>query len=258
MPEPALPGAAHAGDDTVSRSAGHLPQVGEVLVVCAHPDDESFGLGAVLGALSDQGTTARVLCFTHGEASTLGETGRSLGEVRADELAGAAAVLGVEEVTLLGYADGHLGEVPLDELAQKVEEASGSAEILLVFDEGGITGHPDHCAATAAALLAARRRRLPVLAWAVPEQVASTLNAEHGTSFLGRRDDEVDLVVAADRHRQRQAITCHASQSVDNPVLWRRLELSGATESLRWLLPPPGVEETTAHTADSPGFDGRA
>jgi mycothiol S-conjugate amidase len=72
----------------VSRSAGYQP---EVLAVCAHPDAESFGLGA----LSDQGTTARVLCFTHGEASTLGETRRSLGEVRAGELAGAAAALGV-------------------------------------------------------------------------------------------------------------------------------------------------------------------
>ncbi|MHB1790121.1 MAG: PIG-L family deacetylase, partial [Acidimicrobiales bacterium] len=70
----------------MSRSADRLPQVGEVLAVCAHPDDESFGLGAVVGALSDQATTARVLCFTHGEASTLGETGRSLGVARADEL----------------------------------------------------------------------------------------------------------------------------------------------------------------------------
>ena len=92
----------------------------------------------------------------------------------------------------------------------------------------------------------------------MPEQVARTLNAEHGTSFVGRRDAEVDLVVAVDRHRQRQAIACHASQSVDNPVLWRRLELSDASESLRWLRPPPGVEETPEHTADSPGFDGRA
>ena len=136
--------------------------------------------------------------------------------------------------------------------------SSPSAEILVVFDEGGITGHPDHRAATAAALLAAAHRQLPVLAWAVPEQVARTLNAEHGTSFVGRRDNEVDFVITIDRHRQRQAIACHASQSVDNPVLWRRLELSGAFESLRWLQPPPGVAETPEHTADNPGFDDRA
>ncbi len=77
------PVAAPSGQNSRSRSAGHLPQVSRVLAVCAHPDDESFGLGAVLGALSDRGATTRVLCFTHGEASTLGETGRPLDEVRA-------------------------------------------------------------------------------------------------------------------------------------------------------------------------------
>ena len=251
------PGAALSGQDSRSRSAGHLPQVSRVLAVCAHPDDESFGLGAVLGALSDRGATTRVLCFTHGEASTLGETSRPLDEVRAEELSAAAVFLGVDEVTLLDYPDGHLEEVPLEELAQKVNEAVGPAEILLVFDEGGITGHPDHCAATAAALLAARRDELPVLAWAVPEHVASVLNAEFGTSFLGRGDSEVDLVVTVDRGRQRQAIACHVSQSTDNPVLWRRLELLGSTESLRWLRLPVGFAGVREHVAPaSPDSDG--
>src|SRR5664279_5751237 len=40
------------------------------------------------------------------------------------------------------------------------------AGALLVFDEGGITGHPDHRQATAAALFAAEREDLTVLAWA--------------------------------------------------------------------------------------------
>ena len=257
MPERARDGAAHAGEPGV-RSVDRLPQLGEALAVCAHPDDESFGLGAVLGALSDQGTRVRVLCFTRGEASTLGETRLLLGEIRAGELAAAAAVLGVEEVTLLKYADGHLGDVPVEELAQRVDEATGSARVLVVFDEGGISGHPDHRAATAAALLAADRRELSVLAWVVPDRVADTLNAEHGTSFVGRSDVDVDYAVEVDRQRQRQAIACHASQSADNHVLWRRLELSGAFESLRWLRPPPWTAVTTGQTVDSTGFEGGA
>jgi len=47
---------------------------GPALAVIAHPDDESFGLGAVLAALSGAGAQVRVLCFTRGEASTLGTT----------------------------------------------------------------------------------------------------------------------------------------------------------------------------------------
>jgi len=31
----------------------HLPRYRDVTAVCAHPDDESFGLGAILAALHD-------------------------------------------------------------------------------------------------------------------------------------------------------------------------------------------------------------
>jgi LmbE family N-acetylglucosaminyl deacetylase len=112
------------------------------------------------------------------------------------------------------------------------------ADILLVFDEGGITGHPDHCRATEAAVAAARELELPVLAWVLPERVASALNAEFGAGFIGRSDSELDFLVSVDRARQRRAISQHVSQATDNPVLRRRLELQGDQEAFRWLLAP--------------------
>ena len=229
---------------SVSERAGaSLPKVGELLVVCAHPDDESFGLGGVLGAFVDQGARVRVLCFTHGEASTL-EEGVALGERRAAELEAAADTLGIHGARLHTYPDGRLAAVALEELVARIAEEAGYAELLLAFDVGGITAHPDHIRATEAALAFGTDRRLPVLGWALPEEVAAQLNAELGTSFVGRRPDEIDLVVAVDRARQRTAIACHASQSTNNPVLWRRLELLGDTEHLRWLLPPPKARTT--------------
>ncbi len=228
---------AHAGVSAVSGTSAVLPAAGEVLVVCAHPDDESFGLGGVLGLYGEQGTVVRVLCFTHGEASTLGASPGSLAELRAKELDAAARVLGVAAVTLHGYPDGQLGEVGLDELAALVDEEAAGADLLLAFDEGGITGHPDHVRATQAALGASRG--LPVLGWALPEVVAARINTELGTAFVGRASDGLDFVVEVDRARQLEAIACHASQSGDNPVLWRRLELLGTFEHLRWLTPAP-------------------
>ena len=233
----------------VERADASVPKVAELLVVCAHPDDESFGLGGVLGAFVDQGARVRVLCFTHGEASTLG-AGVALGERRAAELEAAASALGVHGVhgvhgaRLHAYPDGCLAEVALEELVARIAEEAGDAELLLAFDVGGITGHPDHIRATEAALTFGTDHRLPVLGWALPEEVAAQLNAELGTGFVGRRPDELDLTVAVDRARQRTAIACHASQSTGNPVLWRRLELLGDTEHLRWLLPPPKPRTT--------------
>ena len=209
-----------------------------MLVVCAHPDDESFGLGAVLAALAGNGTEIDLLCFTHGEASTLGEVGADLGLVRAEELAAAAVVLGVTRTDLLAYPDGGLAGVATSELAGHVREKirRSPADALLVFDEGGITGHPDHCRATAAAVSAAEQHDLDVIAWTIPEPVARTLNSEYGTTFVGRSADDIHADVPVDRARHLEAIACHRSQSTDNPVLWRRLELLGDRESLRYLL----------------------
>lgn len=114
-------------------SCNRLPCAHEVLAVFAHPDDESFGLGAVLGDFTAQGTRLRGLCFTHGEASTLGRTDRNLGEVRREELAAAAQVLGVDHVQLLAYPDNGLAQIPLNELTQRVVDALAGADLLLVF-----------------------------------------------------------------------------------------------------------------------------
>jgi LmbE family N-acetylglucosaminyl deacetylase len=214
-----------------------LPVFSSVLAVCAHPDDESFGLGAALAAFAARGTPTAVLCLTHGAASALGTSHGDLHQVRAAELAAAAAELGVDDVTLLDYPDGALAQEPTELLSGHVQQAAAqaNASLLLVFDESGITGHPDHQQATRAASLFARRARLPLLAWAVEQRVAATLNSEFGTSFAGRTTDQIDCSIEVDRRRQLSAITCHASQAHDNPALWRRLELQGNREVFRWL-----------------------
>lgn len=219
--------------------AAAVPSVGGVVAVCAHPDDESFGLGAVVSAFTEAGVPVHVLCFTHGEASTLRAVPGELRTVRVTELAEAARHLGVGRSELLTYPDGALADQPLDELAGHVRRFADTtgADTLLVFDIAGITGHPDHQRATEAALAAAAGGRYPVLAWAVPDTVARALNAEFATSFVGRSPAEVHIALEVDRRRQLASIRCHASQSLDNPVLWRRLELQGNTEWLLWLQP---------------------
>jgi LmbE family N-acetylglucosaminyl deacetylase len=219
------------------------PDLGEVLnkqrllAVVAHPDDESFGLGAVMIAFTRLGAEIALLCFTHGEASTLHGVDGDLQVVRAAELADAGRVLGGRDVNLLDYADGTLAAIGLETLREDVAAMikRTNPDLLLVFDEGGITGHRDHARATEAALDAARIAHLPVVAWALPEDIAAALNLEFGTTFCGRAPSELDFRLPVDRVTQRRAIACHASQASDNVVLWRRLELLGDTEWLRIL-----------------------
>jgi LmbE family N-acetylglucosaminyl deacetylase len=216
------------------------PKITGVLAVVAHPDDESFALGAVLDRLTDDGARSTVLCFTSGEASTLHSGVGELSAIRAVELRDAATALRLGRVELLHYPDGALAGVSIEELTQHVLRlvADERPSHLLVFDRGGVTGHPDHDRATQAALAAARAVGLPVLAWALPEQIARQLNTELGTAFVGRPAEELDLTWVVSRRRQRRAIDCHHSQSTDNPVLRRRLQLLGDIEYLRLLYPP--------------------
>lgn len=223
---------------SVPDSAEQLPSWRAVAVVIAHPDDESFGLGAVIDAFVRAGSSVSVLCFTQGEASTLGAESADLGTVRAGELADAARALGVVDVELLAFADGGLDQVGDAELVACITRHCDEhrPDGLLVFDPSGITGHPDHQAATAAAVHAAEQRGLPVLAWSLPAGVANELSAETGVRFFGRDDAELDLRIVVSRARQREAVSCHPSQAVPGSALWRRLELQGDTEHLMWLL----------------------
>jgi LmbE family N-acetylglucosaminyl deacetylase/uncharacterized protein (DUF302 family) len=194
----------------------------------------------VLAELVAAGTRASVVCLTHGEASTLHAAPEDLAVIRSRELREAGAALGLSRVELRHYPDGGLAAVPLAELAGQVRQLIGQERPshLLVFDPGGVTGHPDHRRATEAALLAARAASLPVLAWALPRAVARRLNAELGTAFTGRDPAELDFTLTVSRRRQRRAIGCHASQSTDNPVLRLRLDLLGDQEYLRFIHRP--------------------
>ena len=221
------------------RATGLADGVRAALAVVAHPDDESFGLGAVLGELVASGARCAVLCFTRGEASTLHAGPGELARVRPAEFAAAARALGITDARLLGYPDGALSAIPLAELAGRVQAAArdAGASHLLAFDTGGVTGHPDHTRATEAALAAGAALGIPVLGWALPQAVAEALNAEFGTGFSGRQAGDLDEVLTVDRAPQWRAIGCHRSQSADNPVLWRRLELLGDAEHVRLLCP---------------------
>ena len=219
---------------------GMLPSWRSALVVVAHPDDETFGLGALIDGLTTSGTAVHVLCFTRGEASTLNENDSDLPAARAREFRQAGSALGVASVTLLDYPDGRLASIPPAELAAHVTRLADRhrPDGLLVFDDTGITCHPDHQAATRAAVQAAGAAGLPVLAWVLPDAIAGRLREETGGTFAGQQAGRIDLCVRVDRAAQRRAALLHASQISPTAVLWRRLQLQGDCEHLRWLSRP--------------------
>lgn len=229
-----------------------------VLAVVAHPDDESFGLGALLSSASAAGSRAGVLCLTHGEASTLHGVEGDLREIREHELRAAAKRLGLCWVRLLDHPDGAVASDQAKVTAD-VAAAVGSfhPDVLLVFDPNGITGHPDHQSATRAAVAVGRRHNIDVVAWTLPASVTDVMAGEGMAMFAGVPDDAVQVTVAVDRSTQLEAVQEHPSQAVPGSPLWRRLELLGDREHLRYLHStgraslPFGVEAATVRECTS-------
>ncbi len=207
-----------------------------ILAVVAHPDDESFGLGALLSEAAGAGARVGVLCLTHGEASTLHGVEGDLREIREGELRAAARRLGLCWVRLLDRPDGGLAPLGTELVADVAAAVDAfSPDALLVFDTTGISGHTDHIAATRAAVQVGRRAGVDVVAWTLPESVTAQLDEDGFHGFVGVPDAAVDMTVEVDRTAQLAAVREHPSQAVPGSALWRRLELLADREHLRYL-----------------------
>ena len=213
-----------------------------VLAIFAHPDDESFGPGGTLAKFAAAGAEISLLTATRGEGSTLGlaDAGGpdALGELREEELSCAVRTLGIQSVEILGYPDTLLNEVPPEELSARFADAIRHArpDLVLTFGPGGITGNPDHIAATEAVVLAVRdfEPGPPELwQWVIQEEVAAELRRISGAPFVGAAPKDITTVVDISEYsdRQRMAIDCHKSQSMPMPaVLRERLQIQRGSE----------------------------
>jgi LmbE family N-acetylglucosaminyl deacetylase len=138
----------------------------KLLAVLAHPDDESLGFGGTLAKYAAEGVETYLVTATRGEAGRFGSLGKSgdpleLGRVREAELRAAALVLGIREVSILGYPDGAVDQVrPTIAIGAIVSHIRHiQPDIVITFGADGGYGHPDHIAisqfTTAAAMCAA-------------------------------------------------------------------------------------------------------
>src|SRR5512137_1049928 len=83
-----------------------------ILVVFAHPDDESLACGGTIARLADAGARVVLLCASRGEKGSVSDPALvaqdDLGNVRVHELHAAAKVLGIAEVLIFEHPDGDL------------------------------------------------------------------------------------------------------------------------------------------------------
>ena len=133
-------------------SAWNVADLGTILSIWAHPDDESYCCAGIMAAAVRAGE--RVVCVT----ATRGEQGSTdperwppgpqLADVRTKELAACLAELGVSEHVWLDYPDGGCATVPDDVAVARLREIVDAVrpDTVLTFGPDGGTYHSDHIA----------------------------------------------------------------------------------------------------------------
>jgi N-acetyl-1-D-myo-inositol-2-amino-2-deoxy-alpha-D-glucopyranoside deacetylase len=142
-----------------------------LLLVHAHPDDESIGTGATMAKYAAEGAAVTLVTCTLGElgevippdlAYLAWDKDGGLGQYRIGELAAACAELGVTDHRFLGHPgkwrDSGMMGTPTNDLdgcfwRADVEEAARDLlavirevrpQVIVTYDDNGFYGHPDH------------------------------------------------------------------------------------------------------------------
>lgn len=233
--------------------------LGTVVGVWAHPDDEAYLMAGT--ALVAAAAGSRVACIT----ATLGEAGETsdearwprveLADVRRRELAASLEVLGIEDHTFLDLPDGGLAavdpQVGIDLIAETLSRVA--PDTVLTFGPDGMTGHPDHVVVGAWAQQAAAAvcgRRCRVLAATRTRDVVAAyadVNAAVYSDAPPPCADPDDIVLQVqltgrELERKVQALAVQASQTAALSAWMGHDTYRGWVADEYWVLRDPSVD----------------
>jgi LmbE family N-acetylglucosaminyl deacetylase len=253
-----------------------------LLVVVAHPDDETFGCGSLLAHAADRGATTTVACATRGEAGSpapdRGLDDADMAVVREEELRRAAEFLGVSRVEVFDWADsgmegepaeGSLVAAPVDEVADRVAALIDELQPTVVVTLDASDGHRDHAHIRDAVLLAVDRtswdvsrvylhclRQELMRRWVVALVEQHPESQHLGLGDLGTPADRITTVVDTTDllERREAAMALHRSQTSPYEVMPPDLRRDFLTaECLQRIRPAwaGGRRETDIFAADA-------
>ncbi|OGE88482.1 MAG: hypothetical protein A2722_01130 [Candidatus Doudnabacteria bacterium RIFCSPHIGHO2_01_FULL_50_11] len=194
-----------------------------LLVVVAHPDDESFLVSGTTHENRRRGGVAWLICATAGEHGRAylqrPVTPAQMKVIRTRELRAVAKHLGVARLFCLGLPD------------KGVEKRSGALrrrttaiardfhpDYILSFGPDGISGHTDHIATGLAARQAARKLHVPFLAFTLPPKLVANAHQwmrkrrKHGSYSDRIHYSKPTVKIVIVRSVKWKAMSLHRSQ----------------------------------------------
>ncbi|MES9740110.1 PIG-L family deacetylase [Peribacillus frigoritolerans] len=205
-----------------------------VLVVLAHPDDESFLCGGTIAKISERGVQITLLCATKGEmgrrmGNPIVTTREALPELRVEELTRACEELGISDLRFLNLRDKTIEFESFDLLAERIVKVIREVQpdALITFHEK-YGGHPDHCAIGRAAAFAFLNSGDPDF---YPDPVFPAIKVQSLYFVLWHafydewlkengQGNITEVNIAGTLKKKISALRSHRSQTLAVPELW--------------------------------------
>ncbi len=198
----------------------------KVLVVTAHPDDESPLAGGTIRQIVDSGGEVHLVCVTLGEKGKAyvseNYTEQELKELRRNELLSAGDVLGLSSVSFLNFPDGQLLPYAFEiqsRLAQVIMRINPA--VLMSFGPDGYTGHTDHQTIYAVCKSISGEQQLPFAMFCLPPapyrqecQEVLLKKRKFGAYTSNQTYVEPNIKISVNGELKLMALECHASQFV--------------------------------------------
>jgi LmbE family N-acetylglucosaminyl deacetylase len=192
-----------------------------ILLIFAHPDDESSGVSGTVKKYTQQGIPVDLITATRGEKGSRLDVPDNVatGVAREAELRAAAAIMGIRNIYLLGYMDGELNKADMNEVVNKITGIMRriEPEIVITFGPDGISGHSDHItvgkAATKAFEKLTAKGKGPRKLYYVTIAASALPDAEE-YGIATRPDDDVNIITDISEYFNLKinALSAHRSQ----------------------------------------------
>lgn len=205
----------------------------KLLIITAHPDDESFMAAGTIHLNHQHGGRTILVCATEGERGkhhlTKLLTSAKLKQLRKQELRNVSKFLHVHKLLHLKLPDGEL-KLPAH-IKKLYRHSLGIAQIerpdfIVSFGSDGITGHYDHISVAEVASKIAKKLNIKLLTFALPPKVIP--NAHNWLGVRRKSDCYCEVVIYGqptikipiDKKVKLTALKMHKSQFAGKDPLY--------------------------------------
>lgn len=186
----------------------------KILVLAAHPDDETLGCGATISKLSREGNDIHLITFTDGVGSRLdGSPNRN------SKLEKVSEILGIKKINYGNFPDNKMDSVSVLDIAKFIESnVDYKPDVIFTHFIGDL--NIDHVIVTKAALIAFRPQygnKIKIYSYYVPSSTDYNPTIIYdGNTYVDISQRDVDNKIAALKIYDEEMRTYPHSRSYEN------------------------------------------